>query len=316
MYVQTLLCTHARTHARTHTRMHTHTHTHTHTVLFTYFDKLGVVLATNVIVSLQKHLTKSTRLSAAAAPRVGEISAVWGGDGGDPLPRSERIALIRERGGVLICTETAAESLNLQFCSAIINYDMPWNPMTLEQRIGRIDRIGQERDAVEIVNLFYADTAEWDAYQAMAERLDAIGERVGPYRDILRSQLEGVITAAVAETDPRSRRAAIRARLDEILNKMPPDGMPIDLDAHNTEITAQAPPAPAMIDAAYLRRCLDTPALLPPGWRAVPEGGPHWRITDPAGAGFSVTTDRDAYEKANGRLEWFGPGSPAFPLTP
>jgi len=246
----------------------------------------------------------------------GEISAIWGGDSVDPTPRAERIALVRERGGVLICTETAAESLNLQFCTAIINYDMPWNPMTLEQRIGRIDRIGQERDTVEVINLFYADTAEWDAYQAMDERLKSIGRHVGPYRDILRSQLEGAISAAAAETDPQSRRAAIRARLDKIISQMPPDRMPLDLDAHNSEITAQPPPAPPAIDAAYLRRCLDNPALLPTGWRAIPEGGrgPHWRITDPAGNGFSVTIDRAIYEKANGRLEWFGPGSPAFPL--
>ncbi len=248
----------------------------------------------------------------------GEISAVWGGDSGERLTRPERIARVRERerGGVLICTETAAESLNLQFCSAIINYDMPWNPMTLEQRIGRIDRIGQERDTVEIVNLFYADTAEWDAYQAMEERLDAIGERVGPYRDILRSQLEGVIAAADRETDQRSRRAEIDAQLNRILAQMPPDRMPIDLDAHNSEITPQPPPAAPAVDMAYLRRCLDDPALLPTGWRAVPEGGPHWRVTNPAGRRFSVTTDRDAYEKANGRVKWFGPGSPAFPLLP
>ena len=112
------------------------------------------------------------RLKSAAGG--GEISAIWGGDGGEPTPRAERIARVRERGGVLICIESAAESFNLQFRSAIINYDMPWNPMTLEQRIGRIgriDRIGQERDTVEVVNLFYADTAEWGACQAMDERL-------------------------------------------------------------------------------------------------------------------------------------------------
>ena len=247
-----------------------------------------------------------------AAPRVGEISAIWGGDSADPRPRAERIALVRERGGVLICTETAAESLNLQFCSAIINYDMPWNPMTLEQRIGRIDRIGQERDTVEVVNLFYDDTAEWDAYQAMDERLSAIGRHVGPYRDILRSQLEGAITAAAAKTAAPARRAAIDKRFDEILTNLPPNGLPIDLDAHNSEITAAPPPAPA-IDATYLRRCLDDPSLLPNGWSAAHEGGPHWRVTDPAGRSFSATIDRAAYEQANGRAQWFGPGSPAFP---
>ena len=54
--------------------------------------------------------------------------------------REERIRQLREADeGILICTETAAESLNLQFCTAVINYDMPWNPMTVEQRIGRIE---------------------------------------------------------------------------------------------------------------------------------------------------------------------------------
>ena len=69
--------------------------------------------------------------------------------------------------GVLLCTETAAESLNFQFCSAIINYDIPWNPMRLEQRIGRIDRIGQKNPTIRIVHLFYRDTVEYDAYAAM-----------------------------------------------------------------------------------------------------------------------------------------------------
>ena len=71
----------------------------------------------------------------------------------------QRIKALRDAtAGLLICTETASESLNLQFCTAMVNYDIPWNPMTIEQRIGRIDRIGQERPDVDIVNLFYEDT--------------------------------------------------------------------------------------------------------------------------------------------------------------
>ena len=90
-------------------------------------------------------------------------------------PREERIRQFRDAGeGILLCTETAAESLNLQFCTALVNYDIPWNPMTLEQRIGRIDRIGQERPTIDVVNQFYDDTAEYDAYQIMEERMKAI----------------------------------------------------------------------------------------------------------------------------------------------
>ena len=63
-----------------------------------------------------------------------------------------------------------------------------------------------------------------------------------------------------------------------------------------------------------LQRCLDTPFLLPEGWSADREGGPYWRVTTPGGGSYTVKTDRAAYEYAAGRVEWFGPGSPAFPI--
>lgn len=239
-------------------------------------------------------------------PRVGVVNAIWGGDRQEDTSRAERIAQVRKDGGLLICTETAAESLNLQFCSAIVNYDIPWNPMTIEQRIGRIDRIGQARESVDVVNLFYDDTAEWDAYQAMDERLYDIGRNVGPYRDILRSQLEGIIKRRESlPSGPRAR--AIRKDLAAI----EPDTR-VDLDSLNSELSTTSAPAPA-IQMRDLQRCLDTPFLLPEGWSVAPEGGPHWRVTTPDGASYTVTTDRTAYEYAAGRVEWFGPGSPAFP---
>ena len=68
---------------------------------------------------------------------------------------------------VLLCTDAAAEGLNFQFCGAIINYDMPWNPMRVEQRIGRIDRLGQEHRVIRIVNLHYEGTVETDVYRAL-----------------------------------------------------------------------------------------------------------------------------------------------------
>jgi SNF2 family DNA or RNA helicase len=61
---------------------------------------------------------------------------------------------------VLLCTDAAAEGLNFQFCGALINYDLPWNPMRVEQRIGRIDRVGQKYPKIRIVNLQYDDTIE------------------------------------------------------------------------------------------------------------------------------------------------------------
>ena len=239
--------------------------------------------------------------------RFGVVNAIWGSDRQEAMSRAERIAKVREDGGLLICTETAAESLNLQFCTAIVNYDIPWNPMTLEQRIGRIDRIGQERESVDVVNLFYDDTAEWDAYQAMEDRLADIGRYVGPYRDILRSKLGDIIRKR--ESLPSGRRA--RAMREDLAAIEPQTR--VNLDSLNSELSTTRAPAPA-IHMRELQRCLDTPFLLPEGWSATREGGPHWRVTTPGGSSYTVTTDRAAYEYAAGRVEWFGPGSPAFPI--
>ena len=97
--------------------------------------------------------------------------------------RGGRLDVFRhQEQGILLCTETASESLNLQFCTAVVNYDIPWNPMTLEQRAGRIDRIGQERPSVAVVNLFYQGTAEHDAYTAVARRFESIRSNVGGTR--------------------------------------------------------------------------------------------------------------------------------------
>ena len=80
---------------------------------------------------------------------------------------------------VLLCTDAAAEGLNFQFCGALVNYDMPWNPMRVEQRIGRIDRLGQKHPNIQIVNLHYANTVEADVYKALRDRIGLFRERRG-----------------------------------------------------------------------------------------------------------------------------------------
>ena len=67
--------------------------------------------------------------------------------------------LFQKEGGILVSTESGGEGLNFQFCNHVINYDLPWNPMRLEQRIGRVHRLGQTKD-VHIYNLVTKDTIE------------------------------------------------------------------------------------------------------------------------------------------------------------
>ena len=125
---------------------------------------------------------------------------------------------------VLLCTDAAAEGLNFQFCGAVVNYDMPWNPMRVEQRIGRIDRLGQENPIIRIVNLHYDDTVETDVYRALRSRIGLFESVVGKLQPIL-SQLPKRISATVLTNTGRDRIVSdIESALDEA-------GTGLDLDA-------------------------------------------------------------------------------------
>jgi hypothetical protein len=80
---------------------------------------------------------------------------------------------------ILLCTDAAAEGLNLQTADLIINYDMGWNPMKIEQRIGRIDRIGQQHAKIEVMNFCYLGSAEEAVYGRLLERLLLANQVVG-----------------------------------------------------------------------------------------------------------------------------------------
>lgn len=79
---------------------------------------------------------------------------------------------------ILISTEAGGEGLNLQFCHVVINYDIPWNPMRLEQRIGRVDRIGQAH-AVRAVNFVFEDSVEHRVREVLEQKLAVIFEEFG-----------------------------------------------------------------------------------------------------------------------------------------
>lgn len=85
--------------------------------------------------------------------------------------RIEAVERLRGDAGVMLCSEVGGEGQNLQFCHRLINFDLPWNPMTIEQRIGRIHRIGQEHP-VEIVNLCAAGTPEERILRVLEERVN------------------------------------------------------------------------------------------------------------------------------------------------
>lgn len=105
----------------------------------------------------------------------------------------ERNAAMQEfktKTNIFISTDAGGEGLNLQFANIIINYDLPWNPMKIEQRCGRVDRIGQQRD-VHIYNFIVKDTVENRVREVLEEKLSVILEEMGvdKYSDVLDSEV-------------------------------------------------------------------------------------------------------------------------------
>ena len=86
---------------------------------------------------------------------------------------------------MLLFSEVGSEGLDYQFCDMMINYDLPWNPMRIEQRIGRIDRRGQKSDAVQIFNLITKDTIDEDIYDRCLSKIGVFEASIGDCSEIL-----------------------------------------------------------------------------------------------------------------------------------
>jgi superfamily II DNA or RNA helicase len=107
------------------------------------------------------------------------VVVLHGGMNLDARIRSEHE--FRERAQVMVSTEAGGEGINLQFCALMVNYDIPWNPNRLEQRMGRIHRYGQTRE-VHIYNLVASDTREGKVMEALFKKLEHIREHLGSDR--------------------------------------------------------------------------------------------------------------------------------------
>ncbi len=120
--------------------------------------------------------------------------------GGMPYQERERqVAFFRKPavdGGAdyLVATDAAGEGINLQFCWLMVNYDIPWNPARLEQRMGRIHRYGQQRDPVVIVNLVAGATREGRVMKTLLEKLETIRRQLGSDKvfDVIGRLFQGV----------------------------------------------------------------------------------------------------------------------------
>jgi SNF2 family DNA or RNA helicase len=132
--------------------------------------------------------------------------------------RAQRLAEFRrEERGVFVATRAGTEGLNLQFCNVLVNYELPWNPMVIEQRIGRIHRIGQTREA-HIINLAAQGTVEAHVLRLLDQKIKLFELVVGELDVILgdfggAESLEETLTQAWLSSESDS---AFEAKVDEI----------------------------------------------------------------------------------------------------
>lgn len=127
----------------------------------------------------------------------GQVARIHGGM--DFTERQEQVECFRrarEDGGAtyMVCTDAAAEGINLQFCWLMVNYDIPWNPARLEQRMGRIHRYKQLHDPVIITNLVAGSTREGRVLRTLLQKLERIRKELGSDKvfDVIGRVFEGV----------------------------------------------------------------------------------------------------------------------------
>lgn len=148
-------------------------------------------------------------LGAGVASYSGEGGAVWQ-DGAWASASKEDVTAALRAGQVrvLVCTDAASEGLNLQAAGALINSDLPWNPSKVEQRIGRIDRIGQALEVLPIVNLYLKGSIDQRVYRALHFRCHLFERFVGPMQPVLSRALRMLMGRDHFDEDALTRVAA------------------------------------------------------------------------------------------------------------
>lgn len=121
--------------------------------------------------------------------------------------RAAIVDYFRERGQIMIATEAGAEGINLQFCSLVVNYDLPWNPQRIEQRIGRCHRYGQKHDVVVVNFLNRNNEADQRVFQLLSEKFQLFEGVFGASDEVLGAIESGVdFERRIAEIYQRCRK--------------------------------------------------------------------------------------------------------------
>lgn len=135
--------------------------------------------------------------------------------------KERTVGKFKDVGGIMVATDSISEGRNMQFCNVLINYDLPWNPMKVEQRIGRVDRIGQNRE-VHVFNLALEGTVEEQVLEKLYGKINLFNQSIGGLREIL-SRMEQSGADFEREVFDRLRTADSRVELENNFEEMAVD---------------------------------------------------------------------------------------------
>lgn len=135
--------------------------------------------------------------------------------------KDDVIKLFKEKNiPILLSSEVGSEGIDLQFCRFLINYDLPWNPMRVEQRIGRLDRLGQKAERISIIHYVINDTVEERILNSLYEKIHVFRESIGDLEDILGEKTENLILDLLnPDLSEQEREARAELTLAAIENK-------------------------------------------------------------------------------------------------
>ncbi len=121
---------------------------------------------------------------------------------------------------ILLSSEVGAEGLDFQFCDILVNYDLPWNPMQVEQRIGRLDRFGQTHERIRIYNFCIAETIETRIFERLYERIGIFQSSIGDLEAILGDEIRKLTEAALqAKLTPLEQSKLAEQAADRIMRR-------------------------------------------------------------------------------------------------
>ncbi|MFO0728107.1 MAG: SNF2-related protein [Myxococcota bacterium] len=200
-----------------------------------------------VIFTESRRTQDALKEALEAAGHQGQVQLLHGASG-DADARAAIVDAFRSQARILILTEAGAEGLNLQFCNLVVNYDLPWNPQRIEQRIGRCHRYGQTRDVVVLNFLAAENEAEARLYEILSDKLalfdgvfGATDEPLGAIGDgaAFERRVNDIFTSCRSESEIRAAFDALQTELSDAIADKMNDAKAAIVDHFDDEIRAR-----------------------------------------------------------------------------